>query len=245
MIQSKGNNQFMDNEFDFWTWSAPILQTQEEVVAAIHELKLIGRTIKDIQSVGYGYGWEYCDCIHVIFEAIHRGDDMALESMEFPCSIEIDDPLLIQFEDGDILGIDFSEGSSIRMEMNTLPWNIHSGITSRNFLANQLFRDILGRQIGDIYVSSSIIPPFFTGSHGMDLKEQSSYLHCFSFFCNGIGLDYETGSPLQLKFEPEFDYGCVSLERNSCLVSLPATRFKAVVDGYMSPEDVEKHLEVH
>ena len=37
MIPSKGNNQFKDNEFDFWTRSAPILQTQEEVVAKVEE----------------------------------------------------------------------------------------------------------------------------------------------------------------------------------------------------------------
>ncbi len=147
MIQSKGNNQFKDNKFDFWTWSAPILQTQEEVVAAVHKFKLIGRTIKDIQAVGYGYDYTLeNENFNDFIKAVYKGDDKALDAMEFLCSVDIDEPLLIQFEDGDILGIDFSEGSSIRMEMNTLPWKIGSGISGKNFHANQLFSDILGRR---------------------------------------------------------------------------------------------------
>jgi len=33
MILSNGKNKFQNNEFSFWEWSAPILQTHEEVVA--------------------------------------------------------------------------------------------------------------------------------------------------------------------------------------------------------------------
>ncbi|MBQ7178510.1 MAG: hypothetical protein IJS08_13930 [Victivallales bacterium] len=86
MIPSSGNNQFKDNTFDFWTWSAPILQTHEEVVAKIEELKLVGRTIKDIKAVGYNYNFTD-ECFCTIFEAIQRGDDKALETLEYPCEI--------------------------------------------------------------------------------------------------------------------------------------------------------------
>ena len=242
MIPSEGNNQFKDNMFDFWTWSAPILQTAEEVTAFVHEQKLIGRTIKDIQAVGYGYNWNY-DYFYDIINAIYKKDREALGSMDFPCSIEIDDPLLILFEDGDILGIDYSEGSSIRMEMNTLPWGIFLCINSKNFHANQLFRDILGSRISDIIIASSIKPPDFTGSHGMDLAEQPSYLHSFSFICQGSGQDDDGTNQLEFKFEAWFDYGCVSLERGSAPIRLPATRLLDVLKGYMSQEDMKKYLE--
>ncbi len=104
MINSPGDNRFKNNVFDFWTWSAPILQTPEEVVAKIRELKLIGRTIKDISVVGYSYQQNSSDAYYEIFKAIQRGDDKALASLEFPCMLEIDDPLLIRFEDGDVEG---------------------------------------------------------------------------------------------------------------------------------------------
>ena len=238
MIPSEGNNQFKDGTFDFWTWSAPILQTAEEVTAFVHEQKLIGRTIKDIQAVGYGYDWGY-DYFYDIIKAIYENDRNALESMDFTCSIEIDEPLLILFEDGDILGIDFSDTSSIRMEMNTLPWGIHPCINNKNFHANQLFRDLLGSRISNIMISSSINP----SDTAINPEEQPSYLHSFSFICQGRGQDDDGENQLEFKFEAFFDYGLVSLERESVPIRLPATRLLDVLEGYMSQEDMKKYLE--
>jgi len=31
MIFSKGKNNYPNNEFDYWEWSAPVLQTHDEV----------------------------------------------------------------------------------------------------------------------------------------------------------------------------------------------------------------------
>ena len=50
MIISEGKNNYKNNEFAFWEWSAPILQTHEEVTAKIKELKLQGRKITRIQN---------------------------------------------------------------------------------------------------------------------------------------------------------------------------------------------------
>ena len=239
MIPSKGDNHFKDNIFDFWTWSAPVLQTAEEVVAAVREQKLIGRVIKDIRAVGHGY-YLNCDWFCDIIEAICKKDDKALDSMDFPCSIEIDEPLLILFEDGDILGIDYSDGSSLRMEMNTLPWEILPGVNCRNFHANRLFRDLLGCRIDNVVIAAAMHGPFFTGSHGMTLAEQPSYLHSLSFICHEYGQNGKIQN--EFKFEPDFDYGCVSLESESVPARLPAARLRDVLEGFMSPEDMKKYL---
>ena len=242
MILSEGNNQFKDNTFGFWTWSAPILQTADEVIAAVKEQKLIGRVIKDIQAVGWGY-YHSCDWFYEIAEAICKDDDKTLESMDFPCSIEIDEPILILFDDGDILGIDYSEGSSMRMELNTLPWGISPHIGSKNFHANQLFRDILGNRIDDIDITASIMEPEFTGSHGMTLAEQPSYLRSFSFICHDSGSGGKVVSRQEFKFNADFDYGCVSIERESDPIRLPASRLRDVLKGYMTVEDMKEWLE--
>ena len=42
MIISEGKNKYRNNEFTFWEWSAPILQTHEEVMAKIKELTQYG-----------------------------------------------------------------------------------------------------------------------------------------------------------------------------------------------------------
>lgn len=238
MILSDGNNKFKNDTFDFWTWSAPILHTPEEVTAFVHDQKLLGRTIKDIQAIGYGYHLDYYDCFHDIIEAIYKEDRKALDSLDFPCAIEIDEPLLILFEDGDILGIDFSDASSIRMEMNTLPWGSRPIINPKNFHADRLFRDILGSRISNIIISSSIKP---SDTASTDPDEQPSYLDSFSFICHGQG--GEAANQLELKFEADFDYGLVSLRDDSVLMRLPAARLPDILEGYMSREDMKNYLE--
>ena len=242
MIQSTGNNIFKDNRFDFWTWSAPVLQTPEEVVQKVHELKLIGRIIKDIRAVGHFYDIEHSDWFQDIFEAIQQGDDKSLATLDFPCDITIDEPLLIQFEDGDILGIDFSEGSSVRMELNTLPWDIQPGINRKNFHANQMFKDIIGRKIEDVYVTSSLTQPTFTGSHGMDLGNQPSYVHKILFNCERKRKNHPDTDWKQLTFKAWFDYGEVSLKDHSETIMLTATCIKQVMEGYLTQSDLDYYL---
>ena len=180
--------------------------------------------------MGYGYNFNLDrEWFTDIIEAIYKDDRASLDSLDFPCCVEIDEPMLILFEDGDILGIDYSEGSSIRMEMNTLPWDIRHG--TNNFHTDQLFRDILGSRIRDIVIASSITQPTFTGSHGLDLAEQPSYLDSISFLCQKNRQVGKAPSPLLgFKFESWFDYGCVSLERKSAPVKLPATGLMDILE---------------
>ena len=242
MIYSQGDNYFRNNRFDYWTWSAPILQTAEEVVAKIHELQIIGRVVKDIRSISHNWGFLFNDSYQETFKAIRNKDDKALSTLEFECSVEIDEPLLIQFEDGDVLGIDFSEGSSIRMDMNTLSWDILSSIDERNFHANRMFDNILGKRIDDVVVSSSLIKPHFTASHGLELDEQPSYLQSVSF-CYLNGEENDINSTWRtLTFEADFDYGDVFLEEYSTVLTLPGPRIKDVMEGYLTPEDLDDYL---
>jgi hypothetical protein len=243
MIYSQGDNYFRNNRFDFWTWSAPILQTAEEVVAKAHELQIVGRVVKDIRALSHNYGFMFNDSCREIFEAVRNNDDKALSALDFECSVEIDEPLLIQFEDGDVLGIDFSEGSSIRMDMNTLSWDILASIDERNFHANRIFDNILGKRIDDIIVSSSLTEPHFTGSYGLELDEQPSYLRSVSFmYLDGEENDLNSEWK-QLLFEAHFDYGIVSLtDSGSTVLTLPATRIKDVMEGYLTQEDLDEYL---
>ncbi len=243
MIYSPGDNYFRNNRFDFWTWSAPILQTAEEVVAKAHELQIVGRVVKDIRALSHNYGFMFNDSCREIFEAVRNNDDKALSALDFECSVEIDEPLLIQFEDGDVLGIDFSEGSSIRMDMNTLSWDILASIDERNFHANRIFDNILGKRIDDIIVSSSLTEPHFTGSYGLELDEQPSYLRSVSFmYLDGEENDLNSEWK-QLLFEAHFDYGIVSLtDSGSTVLTLPATRIKDVMEGYLTQEDLDEYL---
>lgn len=241
MIKTSGDNRFPENKFDFWTWSAPVLQTPEEVVAKFRELKLIGRTIRDICVIGYNYifnGDPYYD----IFKAIQQGDEKALAALEFPCLIRIDEPLLIRFEDGDVLGIDFSEGSSVRMDLNTLPWVIGSKGGIKNFIAGRMFKEVLGRKIIDASITASLNEPTFTGSHGLSLEEQDSFVRSFALICAAEERDMKSPTWVDISFRSWVDYGHVSLEDGGSLMHLPGTYLREVMEGYLTPDVLESYL---
>ena len=229
MIQSKGNNQFKDNMFDYHIWSAPFLHTQEEVVAKVKELKLVGRTIKDIQAIGYNSYFDNQYDSTPIFKAIQNGDDKALGLLDFPCEVHLVDPMLILFEDGDILGIDFSDWSTVRLELNTLPWGIQSGIASRNFYANRMFKDILGRKLDGVFITIAV--GYFPA------------IHSVSFHCIYEGINSTNPRSLSFNFEPYIDETRFYLRNESNIMTLPAQRIKNIMEGYLTPEDIDGYLE--
>ena len=215
MIVSKGKNQFQDNKYSFWEWSAPVLQTPEEVMEKVKELKLEGRVIKDIVAVGFGYDIE--ECLEV------SGSDKIQKKA---CVVTIDEPLLIEFEDGDVLGMNFSEGSCVRMELNTLPLTLQAGVNQKNFNANRLFSRCIGDRIMSVEVGVTTMFPEFTGSYGLDLDEEQPW------FVSSVSFTLRP-EWRSLNFHPYFDYGIVALKDSSgkklCLCE---NEIKAVVEGF-------------
>lgn len=238
MILSEGKNQYPNHEFSFWEWSAPVLQKPEEAMEKIQELQLVGRIVRDIRAIGMGYGWSGDDPDHLIPRAArYAGKERLYSALGLPLpkcyrferSVEIDEPILIAFEDGDILGIDFSEGSSVRMELNTIPWDIRPGINRKNFHANRLFADLIGNPITAVELSVTTAEPDFTGSFGIDLQEQAAYIQQMDL-CYGQGI---------LRFSPFFDYGVVELLRSTGEAQmLTCTQALHVVEGFFHPEEV-------
>ena len=246
MIYSEGKNIYPEHEFSFWEWSAPILQTPEEVMAKVHELGLVGRTVKDIRTIGMGYNWEkddIRDAIHIALNnmapvlrtQIPNPDDFLPDGVDISRWAEIDEPLLIAFEDGDILGISFDEGSCVRMELNTIPWNLPPGTNRKNFHANRLFADILGKKIMAVEVTATSDEPCFTGAHGLELNEQISYV-------NKVTLVFDRNSlfgPVQsLTFSAWWDYCHVELtNHNGCACTIAARDIPHVVEGFIDLND--------
>ena len=141
-----------------------------------------------------------------------------------------------------MLGIDFSEGSSVRMDLNTLPWNIGSKGGSKNFIAGKMFKEVLGRKIIDVSITASLNEPTFTGSCGLSLEEQDAYVRSLAFVC--VANDRGPNSPtwVDLSFEAFYDYGTVSLENGAELLYLPGTYLREVTEGYLSPSILEGYL---
>lgn len=90
------------------------MTTPEELVAKIHELDLVGRVIDDIQAVGHGYNWSLRSIagnVYYVLEQLKPEErykvDLSTLGFEdrFPEHIGVfsDSPLLIKFQDGDVL----------------------------------------------------------------------------------------------------------------------------------------------
>jgi len=253
MILSKGENNFKDNTYSFWEWSAPILQTHDEVIDKIRELKLQGRVVKSFYTVGMGYNWRDDDIGDAIYNTLEAKINEKLispdgpfpflpEGIYIPRYAEIDEPFLIEFEDGDILGIDYSEGSSVRMEMNTIPKDIHYGTNRKTFHPNVLFRSLIGKKVIAVEVTTSTECDDFTSSHGLDIDEQDSYITKISFVCRKDG-EWECE---KLVFTSSFDYGIVDVtDYEGRPLTIHAPDVKAVVEGFVDEKTLNLEDDYH
>jgi hypothetical protein len=235
MVRSDGKNVFPGNRFCFWEWSAPILQTPAEVIQKALELRLEGRTVKDITAVGIGYNWtsyEFGSACYMTatptWPAAARGSDDPAAAVPadavFRCLAQIDEPLVISFEDGDSLGISFEDASCVRLELNTLPRLIGSGINGKNFHANRLFYEAIGKKIAAVEVAASTEYPDFWGSHGVELEEQPCYIS---------KVDLVLDDRKRLSFSPFFDYGWVELvDGSGQWIGVPAEKLTWILEGY-------------
>ena len=241
MVLSEGKNNYENNEFSFWEWSAPILQTPEEVMQKVNELKLIGRKIRNIYAVGMGYNWCDYEIESLICETVKEKEpkvnlqSFLPEGIYVPRWAEIDEPLLIEFYDGDILGVDFSEGSCVRLELNTIPKHIEPGVNRKTFHANKLFEKVINKTIKAVEVVSTTEMPDFTGSHGLELKKQISYISKIYFWVDDK--NYYSYERIALEFFPFVDYGHIYLCDNYMnTIKIHAPDIKEVVKGYIDNE---------
>ena len=244
MILSNGKNKFPNNEFSFWEWSAPVLQTHEEVMGKIKEMKLQGRVIKSFYTVGMGYNWTDDNIGEAIYNFTERmikekrissksSFPFLPEGVYIPRCAEIDEPFLIEFEDGDILGVDYSEGSCVRMELNTIPKDIKFGINRRTFHPNVLFSSLIGREIVAVEITTSTELDEFTWSHGLEIDEQVAYITKVSLVCKK---DKEWERE-KLEFSSWLDYGIVALtDYEGVVLKIHAPDVKEVVAGFIDEE---------
>ncbi len=241
MILSEGKNIYPGHFFSFWEWSAPVLQTPEDVMNKAHELKLVGRVVKDIIAVGMGYNWCDNDIDDAVYNAIERMHPLLKAQIPNPeaflpkgvnllCFAEIDEPLLLVFEDGDVLGVWYDDGSCVRMDLNTISPDIEPATNRKNFHPARLFQDIIGKQITAVEVTGSTERPEFTGSLGLTLKEQPCYISKVDFVFGDMG------SSRWLSFSSDMDYGLVEMkDYTGQTIGISAEKVPWIVEGYIPP----------
>lgn len=242
MRLSNGKDNFKDGCFSYLEWSAPTLHTPDEVLRTFYELQLKGRVLRSIVAVGEGYNFsdsgidDYMG--HALdalpaeaFAAIPDPDAPLPKGLPLPCRAELDQPLLLCFEGGDVLAIAFDFESSIRMSLNTVPADIHPGINYKNFHANRLFSDLLGKRITAINITFSTQLPRFAITYGLDPSKQTCFVTRLELVFSD---DEDHRFDRRLCFYCVTDFGYVELtDQFGEIITFSAERLPWVCEGYL------------
>lgn len=243
----QGKNDFTDNVFDDTKWSAPACETPQELMERIDQLDLIGRTVKDIEVLSYGFNWGsaqfdiYVDGVletmdPILRERIPDPDDMLPHGVLLDRFSEIDAPVLFLLDEGDVLAVDFHWGSAVRIDIGSIPFDIRPN-GHRNFHANRLFREIIGKKIADIEIGTTKARPEF-GALGQDHYIASLTL----VFAEEEAYSREWSNEVRkLRFEAWIDFGHVTmLDEYDKKVKIATEEVPWIVEGF---GDLESDIE--
>ena len=226
---SKGKDNFKDNTFSAEEWSAPYMVSPKEIRERIDSFVLCGRRIKRMRMIGFSYShtrdWVeeavYLQVEHLPDEERRRKSDYPTIdlAMQFNRCAEIDEPLLIEFEDGDVFEIDTPQEPEFRMSMNCIPWQIGAGTNLPNVDADILFSPCVGQAIvaAEVHTYMTDKDPMFCGTFD-EPRELVSH----------ITLRLENGVGLQIG--PDLDYCEVScVDADGETVKTPFSQLKEAI----------------
>jgi hypothetical protein len=210
MLKVNGNNIFENNTYSWQSWSADVLQIPSEVFTAFNNMELVGKKIANIRAVGRAYNLNTDSILSTLYNNLINKDNFIFDEENwqnipatYPCTAQLDEPIIFFLDNSDRLEIDFSEGSSVRMSKNCLPSDIIAGTCDNNFDASKLFANCIGEQIIGLDVESTDEFPDFTGSYGIDLSEEyDEYIAAICIHLSNFKM---------IRFSPFFDYGDVCL----------------------------------
>ena len=169
---TNGKDDFKNFEFDRNEWSAPYMVSFQEIKKRIEGFNLIGREIKDIRVIGLSYmhrkdwveeaTYNYLEKKGLSEQEIQEVSDYENIDEETPMLryMEIDEPIMFWFEDGDHFEIVTEVEPEYRMSMNSIPWWIDAGINYPNADASIIFSPCIGCKIERIEFDTSVVSEY-------------------------------------------------------------------------------------
>lgn len=200
---SNGKNNFKDNIFSAQEWSAPSMVSPAEIKSLIESFKLEGRKIKRLKMIGLAYNLrrEWIEeRAYNFYEGLdeeerqEKSNYLNIESAIPYCRYaEIDEPLLIEFEDGNVFEIDTPQQPEFSMSMNCIPWWINAGTNLPNANADILFAPCLGRTVNSVEVKTyeTDTDPMFHSTFDDNGTKRELVSAIILHFDNGTGLCIE------------------------------------------------------
>lgn len=196
-------------EYHFNDWNVELIQEPNKLLERIKEFNLKGKKIKSINIIGHCYDVieNFEEYIYLKRDKENSDIDTFKDDDEFERVIQYDDPIIIEFEDGNKFEIDYGEGSSLKIGLNSLPNNIECGCNNHNLDGNVMFSNVIGQSIIGFEVGMQDnfeLTYEYTGSFGIEAPEnQNSYISFFKIILtNG----------LRIYFSNYFDYGYMAIK---------------------------------
>ena len=191
MFSYGGKNHFGDR-FDFFEWSAPFYEDSKEVYKAIQSLKIEGKTLKAINSIGTSQyvNWPYL--YDTITDAGIELGDLWWEKYEHiskvlvPWSIHLCEPLQFVFDDNTTLEILPTERGGARIGVNSIPVGLVNGLNQSNLDSNKLFQEFCGAKLRRIELSIQKKETHFINDYSINAEDpyverRTKYIIRFTF----------------------------------------------------------------
>ena len=203
MIKMDGDNVFESGIFAPERWSAPVIQDPAELAACLRKYSVAGRRITAIHSVGPAYNFTREWLNNAAFAAMMANTD---PDKAFPPVAEVlpddtvlnrlmlvDKPVILEFETGDTLAVDFSRPAEVRVSLNTLPKELKALPDCDNVDTAMLFSEIIGRRVLGMQVGRrKDLPEDWPQPTGEDWKNQETLIAFLMFQMEGgVGLAFE------------------------------------------------------
>lgn len=159
------------NETDFWkAWVKRGISTVAEAEQLLNHLHLIGRKVKRMRFVGLCYDLTDEGIEDYVYNSLSKDMDEADrqeksnfenidDSVKIERSAEVDEPLLIEFEDGNRLEICTIMSHNFILSKNYIPWDIEAYINLPNIDANVLFFPLLSATITSVDIVPNDVAP--------------------------------------------------------------------------------------
>ena len=165
-VQNGEKDNFTNNIFSAQEWSAPTLSNPDEIKKRINSFNLEGKLISKMRFVGlsffhtrlgveeYAYG-ELSEYETVERQRLSEYDNIPPDT-QFIRAAQIDEPFIIEFEDGDTFEIDTPDTPLFSFSMNCISHSIESDMLPANIDANILFAPGIGKAIKSVEIETYI-----------------------------------------------------------------------------------------
>ncbi len=203
-VYNSGNDNYKDFTFAAEEWSAPTMVEPDIIRAQMAKLKLEGRKIEKMKLVGHSYSHDRYWIEEYAYNALDQydEDERHLRSeynnisreLLFDRCVDIDEPFLIKFEDGDVFEIETTQVPLFRFSMNRIPWVIRAGTNLPNLDANIVFAPCIGRTIETVEIKT-----YFTDKDPMPFGDYIDESHSQYELVEAIVLWLDDGNGIRIE----------------------------------------------